>query len=210
MLFRSLQISGIGSTKYWNGYVGEVLIYNKALSDVYRQYIEGYLAWKWGLQNNLPLTHYYYNAAPTQDIMDYNFCIKGASNTVPTKDVSGTYSLTASGTTTMVYDITRGFVFNFNNTTVDTAATSKNGLSLTPVYSTSTSRTVWLKVAPNAYGDSFISPGINCALQSAPLRLTFWVYGGGQSGSINIPDNEWHHYAITISGGTACSLYFDG
>ena len=36
------------------GYIAEVIIYNTSLTDTQRQQLEGYLAWKWGLQSNLP------------------------------------------------------------------------------------------------------------------------------------------------------------
>jgi len=51
--------------EYWNGAIGEVLIYNVSLTDTQRQKIEGYLAWKWGLQGSLPAGHPYKSSAPT-------------------------------------------------------------------------------------------------------------------------------------------------
>jgi hypothetical protein len=48
----------------WNGYYGEVMYFNVQLSDANRQKIEGYLAWKWGLQASLPGGHPYASAAP--------------------------------------------------------------------------------------------------------------------------------------------------
>lgn len=50
----------------FSGYMGEVLMYTGRISDVDRQRVEGYLAWKWGLQQNLPLTHLYSLRAPTR------------------------------------------------------------------------------------------------------------------------------------------------
>jgi hypothetical protein len=50
--------------EYFIGRVGEVLVYNTALSTDDRQTVEGYLAWKWGLQANLPSTHPYKNKNP--------------------------------------------------------------------------------------------------------------------------------------------------
>jgi hypothetical protein len=44
----------------WTGFVGELIAYNNALSDAQRQQVEGYLAWKWGLQASRPTTHPYY------------------------------------------------------------------------------------------------------------------------------------------------------
>ena len=46
------------------GYVQEMLICNAAVSDLTRQKIEGYLAWKWGLQNKLASTHTYKFVSP--------------------------------------------------------------------------------------------------------------------------------------------------
>ena len=50
-------VGGVGQGQYWKGYVGEIIVYNRVLSDTERQYIEGYLAWKWALSGNLPTTH---------------------------------------------------------------------------------------------------------------------------------------------------------
>jgi hypothetical protein len=47
-----------------NGYICEVIAYNSVLSTPNRQKAEGYLAWKWGLQANLPAGHPYKTAAP--------------------------------------------------------------------------------------------------------------------------------------------------
>jgi hypothetical protein len=45
-------------------YTHEILVYNSVLSTFQRQYIEGYLAWKWGIQSTLPASHPYKNAPP--------------------------------------------------------------------------------------------------------------------------------------------------
>ena len=41
----------------WQGYIGEVIMFNTILTTAQRQNVEGYLAWKWGLQGSLPYTH---------------------------------------------------------------------------------------------------------------------------------------------------------
>jgi hypothetical protein len=55
----------------WSGYtnnvdsvLSEVIIYNSALTTTNRQQVEGYLAWKWGLQGSLPSGHAYKSVAP--------------------------------------------------------------------------------------------------------------------------------------------------
>jgi hypothetical protein len=53
---------GIGNlanptSEFWRGYIGEVIIYNTALSDTDRRNVEGYLAQKWGLTASLIAGH---------------------------------------------------------------------------------------------------------------------------------------------------------
>ena len=44
--------------------MGEILHYNKSITVNERQQIEGYLAWKWGIQSSLPSTHPYIKSSP--------------------------------------------------------------------------------------------------------------------------------------------------
>jgi hypothetical protein len=48
------------------GHICEFIWFNGTLSGYQRQQIEGYLAWKWGLQSSLPSTHLFKNAIPTR------------------------------------------------------------------------------------------------------------------------------------------------
>jgi hypothetical protein len=48
---------------FYSGYIAEILIFPSFLSSADRQRIEGYLAWKWGLQSQLPALHPYSNAS---------------------------------------------------------------------------------------------------------------------------------------------------
>jgi hypothetical protein len=43
----------------WPGHICELIIHNTALTTFQRQQVEGYLAWKWGLQGSLPANHPY-------------------------------------------------------------------------------------------------------------------------------------------------------
>jgi hypothetical protein len=47
-----------------NGFFSEVVVYQRALPTTERQKIEGYLAWKWGLQSQLPYDHPYAASFP--------------------------------------------------------------------------------------------------------------------------------------------------
>ena len=50
--------------RFYQGIVYEILIYNQALSDEVRQKVEGYLAHKWGLTQNLPEEHPFKSSTP--------------------------------------------------------------------------------------------------------------------------------------------------
>lgn len=54
-----------GAANFLNGDIGEIIIVDGAPDTATRQLIEGYLAWKWGLEANLPSGHPYKSAAPT-------------------------------------------------------------------------------------------------------------------------------------------------
>ena len=43
--------------EYYQGDLAEMIVYNSNISTIARQQVEGYLAWKWGLQASLPATH---------------------------------------------------------------------------------------------------------------------------------------------------------
>ena len=51
----------------FKGYIGEVVVYPSVLSSDDRQKVEGYLAWKWGLQANLPDANPWKTTPPTDE-----------------------------------------------------------------------------------------------------------------------------------------------
>jgi hypothetical protein len=57
-----------GGSDAWNGEVWELIVFTSYLSQSDTELIEGYLAWKWGVQANLPGGHPYASAAPTLGI----------------------------------------------------------------------------------------------------------------------------------------------
>ena len=48
---------GRNTTAYFVGTLHEILVYSVALTESQRKRVEGYLAWKWGLQTKLPSSH---------------------------------------------------------------------------------------------------------------------------------------------------------
>jgi len=58
------QIGHSGGSRY-DGKMSEIIIMNKSdCNNATRQKVEGYLAWKWGLESELPIGHPYKNSRP--------------------------------------------------------------------------------------------------------------------------------------------------
>ena len=105
-LFVGAYPSTTGSTPptsgyYYNGTIGEIIVYNTSLLISDRQAVEGYLAWKWGIQTistrNLVAGHSFYYLRPQtrifqpSDILTPLFWWDAAD----TKTITGTSSVTA-------------------------------------------------------------------------------------------------------------------
>ena len=48
-----------GIVNFYDGTLSELIFYSSALSTIDRQRVEGYLAWKWGMNSNFPVGHPY-------------------------------------------------------------------------------------------------------------------------------------------------------
>lgn len=56
-----------GGSLFYNGWIGEILLVDGAVTQPVREKIEGYLAWKWGVRDRLPLSHPYRTTPPLSD-----------------------------------------------------------------------------------------------------------------------------------------------
>lgn len=83
-----------GPSIYWPGNIMEIIGFSNSLSMLQRQQVEGYLAWKWGIQASLPVTQPYRFFPPT------SLAIQGSTefNMVRTNAQSGTLALPAAST----------------------------------------------------------------------------------------------------------------
>jgi dienelactone hydrolase len=66
LILSGYTISGLKGaiSNSWNGKIYEIVSYQSLLNTAERQKVEGYLAYKWGLQNLLPPSHPYKNTRP--------------------------------------------------------------------------------------------------------------------------------------------------
>jgi hypothetical protein len=136
--FTTSDVYRLGSSNFGLS-LGEVMVYRRQIVGEERKKVEGYLAWKWGI--DLPSNHPYFAAPPTgsgvasneiQAIASadrYNNLSLVGSNTVfaglleyrePNQDVGATYAVTA-GETGTVYRM--GSLGSFSNITLPTTLT---------------------------------------------------------------------------------------
>jgi hypothetical protein len=55
-----------GAFQFWDGKICEIIVVTTSQTTTQRQQFEGYLAWKWGLEGNLPVGHPYKSVPPTK------------------------------------------------------------------------------------------------------------------------------------------------
>uniref|UniRef100_A0A6C0ERP2 Uncharacterized protein n=1 Tax=viral metagenome TaxID=1070528 RepID=A0A6C0ERP2_9ZZZZ len=204
-----LFINGQGgtSTNSYPSYLAEMLVYNTAVSLSNRQLIEGYLAWKWGIQSSLPNTHPYYSAALTPSTASGgNLTIDTMGNiqvtpsnafciTAPTEwraniiTVAGTSliiptptSIITTTNSAALYSITNP---GFNSLTLPTYTSSSPGVFWTIANSTVATLTISIVYTSGS--------GLGSTLTLAPGSSTniYWngsaftsVSGGGGGGAI--------------------------
>jgi len=119
---------GTGYAEFLNGTVLELLVFNSALGIQARQQIEGYLAWKWGLQANLPATHPFKSStgsivkpfarqfSPT-DIPNCVLWFDGSDLSTMFQDTAGTTPISATGQSVKLWKDKAGFGISASNNT---------------------------------------------------------------------------------------------
>jgi autotransporter-associated beta strand protein len=95
---------GAGNGTSTAGYIGEVLIFTSLISDDERQKAEGYLAWKWGLEDDLEGSHPYKSAVPVGSVPAVSIANTAATDVKATSaDLGGTLEGTGSVFTVIAY-----------------------------------------------------------------------------------------------------------
>jgi hypothetical protein len=94
------------------GNIGEVIVFNSLLTNLQRQTVEGYLAWKWGIQTSLPTTHPFYSTSglTVSSVSFSPLSVQGCSVWLDAAD-SSKITLNGSGVSQWVDKSSNGFVF---------------------------------------------------------------------------------------------------
>jgi len=109
------------SGQNWNGNIGEILLFNRALTTSQRQQVEGYLSWKWGLNGG-----YSSSIAP--------FTPTSVTGCQLWLDAADSSTLTLSGSSVTQWNDKSGNQRNFNQPTSGSRPTYvSNGLNNYPI-----------------------------------------------------------------------------
>jgi len=149
----------------FEGYIGEVITYKALFSTIDREKVEGYLAWKWGLQSQLSSTNPWKTTPPT--------------NATPPTAPTLTFILAGNTVAYVYYTAGTGTVVNYQYTTNSgTTYTTVNPVdpiapSAIPGLTNGSSSTINLR-AYNSGGYSLISNGLSIT-PSNPSVPAAWL-----------------------------------
>jgi len=184
-----------GTNAYFNGYIGAVKLYGYPLTA--SQVASNYTTFLPRYQN--------VTAVPATSL-PYTFRIIAATSwtgigAVPTTDVTGTYTITNTGSVTAVADPTgiRGYVFQFSGA---------NYLSVTATTPINSTRTFWLYSATPGAGGAGYGNVFSTLLSPAYFNGTTQLTSGIVS-SPYVQTTNWIFYAITFTS-TTVSMYVNG
>jgi hypothetical protein len=176
-----------GFQENMTGNVFEVVQYNSDLGQTARQQVEGYLAWKWGLQANLPANHPYKNASPN---ITNQFGISRPANVLPIPPITISARPRPSTYVTggLLFFLDAGNAASYPGTGSTWTDLAGSGLTTTlfnsPTYSSANGGYLSFAPVSSQYGQT-----------SASLAsLSVW--------SVEV----WHYYTATNGSGAPCIL----
>jgi hypothetical protein len=231
--------SSVPNNNPFNGSVNEILLFTSSITTSQCQQIEGYLAWKWGLVNNLPNGHPF----KTPPIAPFPYAVRQLTQGTPISPivtqgldlwidainpVSGTTipavspttrTATLSGGTTRV--ATTPFYFDINGSPQFINTTYNPNLDNNTLYTWE----LWFwDDAPGGFSDNTaLITNYSGSTITTPFAFIHINSGGsvriterntlntsfGISSTINVCDGVWHHL-VKVATSTEQLLYIDG
>ena len=173
------QIGGIANAASFNGAINEIIVYNTNLTTSQRQAVEGYLAWKWGIQTSLTSTHPYYRfPASYPSVPDFI-----STPTFIPSSIAGLVVWTDASTVTSVNPWTNGGsggTINCTGTVNTAARNGRNTVSLTTGQSWTMATTLTLSSYTMFWSGRQTGPNYSRVLQSTSLNQLYGYWGGSK------------------------------
>jgi hypothetical protein len=171
---------GTNSTHYLEGQIAEIVFCPSFLTTAERQRIEGYLAWKWGLQDSLPADHTYKSAAPLNtEPFPIVAALTGQSLTAAQGSVTISTSPALSG---QGITASSGSVVATSTIGISGQSVTAAGGTLTPAFSfTLTGQALTVARGSVTPGMDLALSGQSVSVAQGSIALTFSVAVSGQS-----------------------------
>ena len=215
-----------GITWFLNATVSEVLIYNTVLTTNQRQVVEGYLAWKWGINTQLPGAHPFYGSRPVQSSLASTFLptqISGLEMWLDGADPLGTGTAPSGGAAVATWSDKSGNGYNgtgvANPTYVAGGGISFNGSSqyYTTTYTAApVQETAFVIAKFNSVtsqlvtiGNSGVTSSRTQFLNNNRMQISVYGIGGYGYGANDVSIGTTVMWDYTYSGGTI-TTYFNG
>lgn len=219
-----------------NGGIAEVLIYNSALDQNSIDRVTGYLAWKWGLQGNLPATHPYKNGAPYNETpidRTVNITSTASTNVFLLRANSGNTFTDMGGNAlaiTKVGTVNYSTSIPFGSSALNSANFGTGSGYLNPaansIFAFGTGNWtvecfMYLTARPTSSGLTPIFDSETGGSGARPNSLIIYLTATGvceayqdgaarvTSGSNTVALNSWTHIAVARNGSTT-TIYFNG
>jgi hypothetical protein len=195
--------NGFNFSRSFKGFMGEIILFNRQLNDGDRQQIEGYLAWKWGLQSFLASNHPFKNSAP------YLFIRSVPSNVFTTSLILWVDSrnpLSYPGTGSIWFNL----VPQYNNINM----TLYNSPTLSTVSYNGTSVSAFNMNGSNQYISNDTNLQSYLTANSNRETREIWFYWNGNNGVLMtetgdpFPNSGWHDAHISIINNTVIYSYW--
>ena len=218
---------GGGSAFRLQGQVAEVLYYNSTFTTSQRQQIEGYLAWKWGLQGSLPANHPYKNSSPNitnpagisrpANVLPIPPIVCSAINRIPSvpsgvitsglvsfftfdntlADSKNTITLSQTGSVSYVTGRRNQAVYLANESNSTNGTTATNYLTSSYNITVPFSVVVWFNPT-NVTNGSLLSTYNSTAITNYSVNLYIQAAGGGMSAAYNAIQNVGAYTGVSI------------
>jgi hypothetical protein len=184
-----------------SGNIGEMLVYFRQLSVEDCQTVEGYLAWKWGLQGSLPTAHPYKSQNPASLVSPTPYFATNFNNGNDANLINYASSNLSTNTVTST-----GYSYRIQSNTMNSQTYMNNTNTVSycaSIYCTETNGS-YMGVLFSRQADNNNACGIHLIGSNIGYHwITDYNFG------IVVPLNTWMHVVVTISP-TDAKIYING
>jgi hypothetical protein len=197
----TLSIGNSESSNHFYGSISEILIYNSVLTESQRQNVEGYLAWKWGLQASLPTNHPYYSYGAG---WTYMMSLIGPTGVTGDFGPTGPQGVYGQGNFTLIVNTGNVLFFSSNSINVDPGASVSSLENFDITLS-------GLNLSFKLFNYNDISNEAGILVENDTYTFGFHIIGVNTYKALVVYDGTLTYLDIgSYTAGDIASLYFDG